>query len=61
MKLASFLQGMKVKRHLRMIDESPVPLRSSYEHGVLMEFLKKAGQRRKKHRFEEFAKRMDQE
>ena len=44
-----------------MIDESPVALRSSYEHGVLMEYLKKVGQRRKKHRFEEFTKKMDKE
>jgi len=52
---------MKVKRHLRMIDESPVALRSSYEHGVLMEYVKKVGQRRKKHRFEEYSRQMEKE
>ena len=48
MKLVDFLANMAVKRKLRMIDESPVPLRSSFEHAVLSDYLGNVQQRSKK-------------
>ena len=45
MNLTNLFNELKVKRQLRMIDQSPIMLRSSHEHGILQKYIAKVKER----------------
>ncbi|CDW74682.1 UNKNOWN [Stylonychia lemnae] len=61
MRLSKLIQDLKIKRHLRMIDQSPILLRSDLEQSLLMNYVTRIQERRERRHVNEYADRIDKE